>query len=118
VLYYLVDTEEGGGTIFPLADMSDEYVKNWQTNVTNPLMYKQTRDCEKDPGRVVYPKVRQGPPFYPDPLSFFLVTPAYAIFTFYPLTRGAGLYLAFLLSMIRSRDCALTNNDVATTMSV
>ena len=50
VLYYLVDTEEGGGTIFPLADMSDEYVKAWQTNVTNPLMYKQTRDCDNEKG--------------------------------------------------------------------
>lgn len=58
MLYYLVDTEEGGGTIFPLADMSDAYVKAWQTNVTNPLMYKQTRDCENEKGTKVYPKVR------------------------------------------------------------
>ena len=36
VLYVLDDTEEGGGTVFPLADTTDEELAEWQTS-TDPL---------------------------------------------------------------------------------
>ena len=44
VIYYLVDTDEGGATVFPLADASDEILENWEKS-THPLKYKQTRTC-------------------------------------------------------------------------
>jgi len=53
VLYYLEDTEEGGGTVFPLADTTDEELKEWE-NSAHADKYKQTREC--GPGLVVKPK--------------------------------------------------------------
>ena len=50
VLYYLEDTEEGGGTIFPLADTTDEELRAWDAN----RHYKQTQKC--GPGLAVPPK--------------------------------------------------------------
>eukprot|EP00730_Choanoeca_flexa_P007921 TRINITY_DN12415_c1_g1_i1.p1 TRINITY_DN12415_c1_g1~~TRINITY_DN12415_c1_g1_i1.p1 ORF type:complete len:348 (+),score=54.06 TRINITY_DN12415_c1_g1_i1:73-1116(+) len=53
VLYYLVDTEEGGGTVFPLADLNASEYEAWSRS-THPMKYKQTQACA--PGKVVYPK--------------------------------------------------------------
>eukprot|EP00045_Choanoeca_perplexa_P002473 m.24630 g.24630 ORF g.24630 m.24630 type:complete len:353 (+) comp11537_c0_seq2:208-1266(+) len=53
VLYYLVDTEQGGGTVFPLANMNETEYTKWKRS-NHPLKYKQTRTCT--PGTVVKPK--------------------------------------------------------------
>lgn len=60
VIYYLVDTDEGGGTVFPLADTSDEILEQWETS-SHPLKYKQTRTCVgEDPNRTVVVKPKRG----------------------------------------------------------
>ena len=60
VIYYLVDTDEGGGTVFPLADTSDEILEKWETS-NHPLKYKQTRTCVgEDPNRTVVVKPKRG----------------------------------------------------------
>eukprot|EP00043_Microstomoeca_roanoka_P017381 m.181167 g.181167 ORF g.181167 m.181167 type:complete len:457 (+) comp16625_c2_seq3:470-1840(+) len=53
ILYYLVDTEEGGGTVFPLADLTPEQFQAFLDR-TDPGKFKQTRTCS--PGLVVPPK--------------------------------------------------------------
>eukprot|EP00052_Salpingoeca_macrocollata_P015718 m.125536 g.125536 ORF g.125536 m.125536 type:complete len:294 (-) comp19785_c0_seq4:125-1006(-) len=50
VLFYLEDTEEGGGTIFPLADTTEEQYMEWAAH----KVYKQTQACS--PGLSVPPK--------------------------------------------------------------
>lgn len=40
ILYFLVDTEEGGGTVFPLADTTEEQYNAW-ANSNHYLKYKQ-----------------------------------------------------------------------------
>ena len=61
ILYYLVDTEEGGGTVFPLADTSDDEFEEWRTSVAEDK-FKQTRTCS--PGVEVKPKKRKAIMWY------------------------------------------------------
>eukprot|EP00054_Salpingoeca_dolichothecata_P001543 m.19672 g.19672 ORF g.19672 m.19672 type:complete len:371 (+) comp12291_c0_seq1:58-1170(+) len=53
VLYYLMDTTEGGGTVFPLADTTEEQLSEW----SDWPEYQQTRKCS--PGLKVMPKKRK-----------------------------------------------------------
>ena len=41
VLYFLEDTEQGGGTVFPLADKNQEEFLAWKNEHDNALKYKQ-----------------------------------------------------------------------------
>eukprot|EP01147_Barroeca_monosierra_P002269 gene2269-5266_t len=61
ILYYLVDTEEGGGTVFPLADTTEEEYIAWFSS-NEPDKYKQTRTCS--PGLAVPPKKRKAVMWY------------------------------------------------------
>ena len=61
ILYYLVDTEEGGGTVFPLADATDTELNVWEHS-NHETKYKQTRTCS--PGLVSPPKKRKAIMWY------------------------------------------------------
>ncbi len=41
VLYFLDDTEEGGGTVFPLADASDAELEDWRNERDSDKKYRQ-----------------------------------------------------------------------------
>jgi hypothetical protein len=43
VLYFLADTEQGGGTVFPLADKNETEYEAWKQLTDNNVKYKQVR---------------------------------------------------------------------------